>query len=212
MKRLVSYALMAVIFTACGVANQSGITHLQTPMDGVKLLSASITDPNDPRSMMQNQYPIASNSRLLIRLENLLEKVGEISLIDGDKVTVEITLLNAADAAAAKTSFQVCPVLKNWMMLATWNRAYPMGSDGMWGQVGGDYDTDSCVSTPVVGTNGKDLTFDVTEWFMNYVRGRQINYGLMLFSTSSTPIQIKGDTDGYSAPRISWTYVTNLTP
>ena len=176
---------------------------LDTPFDGVKLVATSISDAQDPRTMVQDQYAISSSSRLLIRLENFLSKVDHVSLASGAPVLAIVTVESASDAAAAQANFQVCPLLKNWMMLATWNRAYPMGSDGHWGQPGGDYDSSACMS--VASVSGSDITFTVTPWFVNYIKGRNENYGLVLISSSGTPILIKGDQDSYHAPRLEWT-------
>jgi hypothetical protein len=209
MKRLALLTL-ATLLTACGPLGPSAPTNTEMPMDGVKLLSTSITDSQDPRSMTQATYPISVNSRLLVRLEDFLEKVDQVSLASGNGVSVVITLSDVADAGAAGSHFKVCPVLKNWMMLATWNHAYPMGSDGNWAQAGGDFELSACIAVTSVNTTGNtsgnwtDVTFDVTPWFVNYVKGRSLNYGLVLISDQVAPITVKGDQDAYHAPRIKW--------
>jgi hypothetical protein len=205
MKRLVSLTVLAFIVSACGqlTGGTNSPYSVATPFDGVKLVSSSITNAEDPLSMTQATYPISSTSRLLIRLEDFLAKVDEVSLASGNNVSTIITVENVADAAAAHAHFQVCPISKNWMMLATWRRAYPMGSDGTWNQAGGDYDASACIA--VTSVSGSDINFTVTPWFVNYVRGRSLNYGLVMISDSATAIVIKGDNDAYSSPRIEWT-------
>ena len=189
MKRLSTYFVLAALLSSCGQLNK-GIDSIPvaTPMDGVKLLSPSITKADDPGAMTQASYAIGTSSRLLMRLENFLCKVDEVSIGTTNLVTVKITLNSASDAARAQASLQVCPILKNWMMLATWARAYPMAGDGRWSQAGGDYDSDACIAVKAI--TGKEISFDSTPWFLNYVRGRRINYGLILISSDPSAIVI----------------------
>jgi len=206
MKRLVSYAIVASILGGCGQLGGTPTPYpLDTPFDGVKLVSTSITDAQDPRTMTQETYAISSTSRLLIRLEDFLQKMDSVSLANNAPVSVILTLDQASGAALAQANFQVCPLLKNWMMLATWRRAYPMGSDGNWSQAGGDYEPSACIS--VKSVTGTDVTFDVTPWFVNYIKGRSLNYGLVLISNTATSITIKGDQDAYHAPRMEWNQI-----
>ena len=172
------------------------------PFDGVKLVAASISDQSEPGSMTQYEYSISSSSRLLLRLESMEDKVSEVVLDASNKIGVDITLNLAADLPTALTSFQLCPVVKNWMMLATWSSAYPMGSSGNWSRPGVDYNQADCMSGTQLTTTS--LTFDVSPWFVNYVKGRNQNYGLLLVSSDPQAIVIAGDNDVDQSPRIHW--------
>jgi hypothetical protein len=90
-------------------------------------------------------------------------------------VKVDLTLVSISDVDAAKANFMLCPMLMNWMMWASWYAAYPMGPSGAWKNLGGDFDSSTCITTPTV--TGQTLQFDVTTWVTNYVIGRNQNYG-----------------------------------
>ena len=191
--------------TGCALA-QKGYVAEPTPqvysLDGVKEVKTNISDASDPSTMLQLTYGISSTSHLLLRLENLSSKVDQVSLSSGNKVLIKIALNELQDLTAAQSAFQICPLSKNWMMLATWSRAYPMGSSGRWQTSGGDFDATECVS--VSSTDQKTLSFDVTSWFVNEVKGRGRNYGLVLISSSGSEIVIRGDYDVENSPRIQW--------
>ena len=198
------FAFLILITPACGLL-QAGGTGAPEPQsfsfNGVKLIHPSIMDGSTGSTMQQDVYSITGSSRLLLRFEDLLSNAGTISI--NNKVFANITLASVADVNTAKTSFMVCPVTMNWMMLATWYKAYPMGSSGVWKSEGGDFDSSGCVTAgAVAGT--QTLQFDVTSWVVNYVIGRGLNYGLILYSNSSSAIAIDGDNNGSYSPRITW--------
>lgn len=123
-------------------------------------------------------------------------------MANGRKVTVSITTDGSIDPATVQTALLLCPVLTNWMMLATWYKAYPMGNSGTWRSAGGDYDSVGCIAANAHTTN--TFQFDVTPWVVSEVIGRNQNLGLILVTHSSSVINILGDQDPSNSPRIGW--------
>lgn len=197
------------LLSSCGLLKVGeGVAEPQSySFNGVKLIRPDISKGDDARTMLQSQYSISNFSRLLLRFEDFLSKVDSISLGNGRRVNVHITVdgssgVNGSDVNQAQTDLVLCPVLTNWMMLATWYKAYPMGNSGVWKAQGGDYLSEACIaaSSHVDDT----LQFDVTDWVVNYAIGRHQNYGLLLISNSSSTYGILGDTNGANSPRIEW--------
>lgn len=176
-------------------------------LNGVKLISPEIADPNSPATYKQASYTIDSSHRLLLRFEDLSSKANSISLSSGRTVSLTITLPSLATTQDATQALELCPVTKNWMMLATWSRAHPMPT-GEWSKDGGDFDSSTCVRATApsmpAGSTVQTLSFDVTSWVVNYVKGRNENYGLILMSSNGANIPIIGDTDGNYSPRLNW--------
>jgi hypothetical protein len=86
------------------------------------------------------------------------------------------------------------------MMLATWDAAHPFAGSGRWAAPGGDFDPAGC--QPASQVNGQSLLFDVTQWFIDFPRGRGVNYGLIMVAIA--PVTILGDNSGSYSPRILW--------
>lgn len=170
-------------------------------LDGTKWISPSITSGRSTQAYLQSTYRISAAERLLLRFESLGEHERDISLASGRKVEVAISLPDGQDLNAAQLVLELCPLTKNWMMLATWRNAYPMPG-GNWDQEGSDYDPNACfratVEPPIT------LQFDVTQWVVDYVRGRQKNFGLVLVARNGGQAQVRGDRDSTYSPRIHW--------
>ena len=201
---VVALALLALSSCELSVGKSARVAEPQTySLDGTKWISPSITDGNDPRTMNQTLYAVSPAGRLLLRFESLSSKESSISLGDGRRVYIDIALKSGENAANAEASLELCPLVKNWMMLATWNSAHPM-LGGDWASDGGDFDGSGCVRGVNQVVGGADtLRFDVTQWLIDYVRGRQMNFGLILVSSGAN-VQVRGDADGSHSPRISW--------
>ncbi|MCM2277469.1 MAG: hypothetical protein NDJ89_05285 [Oligoflexia bacterium] len=169
-------------------------------LEGVKLISASISDGRDPRSFGQDEYTVSPTDHLLLRLLELKSHVESVRLREGDLVELKVTLAQPAHAEDAKAELQACPVLRNWTYLATWENAHPFSGQGRWTSSGGDYDQPGCVQAWKVedGT----LRFDVTRWFRDFPLGRGKNYGLLL--RSRVPIAVLGETSPSRSPRLTW--------
>ena len=200
---LIIYLVSVFIISGCAELKSSVAPQPKTySLDGVKSISSNQPDGTDPSTMLQTSYSVSSQSRILLRLEDLLSKVTSVSLASGNTINVDVFVNNTSDGPAAQTAFSLCPLTKNWMMLATWFKAYPMGSTGIWQASGGDFDSSGCMKP--VTLSGTQVTFDVKTWFVNYVQGRGVNNGLVLISSSTSPLVVRGDSDPAYSPRIRW--------
>lgn len=174
-------------------------------MDGVHLISPSFSSGQDPRTFLQPEYALSDTERLLVRFESLGAKESSVSLADGRKVKVQIGLVHGVDPDQAEASLVLCPMVHDWMMLATWTAGHPFGASGRWNSPGGDFESSGCVSGVKSDSDGTNiLSFDVTQWFVDYVRGRGVNYGQILYAPNGKKIEIMGETNGTFSPRISW--------
>ena len=192
----------ALVLSGAAVACAAPVqdSQQQRTLDGVKLIAAGVEDREDPATFSQSQYMISPDHRLLLRYETLEKEATDVRTEDGHKVTLLIAPALGEDLASAQKNFKVCPLKRNWMMAATWRRAHPFNKEGYWAAGGGDYDSLECIQSTT--TSGGFAVFDVTPWFLNYVRGRKQNFGLLLIS--DVKVQIAGDNSGSSSPRIQW--------
>ena len=199
------FQLSLLGLTACqGLVDPKIVTDQQQnySLTGVKAIRASSNDPADASSFGQQSFTIESDARLLLRFEELSKYVNEVRTEDGKKVELLISPSNASAQGMddAQKDLSVCAVTRNWMMLSTWTRAFPFDGTGRWAQPGGDFDSNECFSAAT--TEGSTLVFDVTQWFVDYVRGKNVNYGLIM--KSENPITVEGDQSGAFAPRLRW--------
>jgi hypothetical protein len=203
MKRLLTAASIALQGCALAVTGGGEPVPQSFSMNGVKRISPSVARGDDPSSYLQDSYPVAPDSRLLFRFEELSTRdLSRIRVSAPDKVEVQVAAVSAAEAAVAKDRLELCPVTRNWMMLATWSSAHPFGgADGEWARPGGDHDAAGCVKAHK--TEDQRLLFDVTTWFVDYPRGRGLNYGLLLRSESAA-VSVVGERSGSYSPRILW--------
>ncbi|MBC7385869.1 MAG: hypothetical protein H7301_06875 [Cryobacterium sp.] len=202
---------LSLILSGCGLGLTNGFLTAEPQtysLNGVKWISASVTDGSDPQTMTQSDYSISSSDRLLLRFEELGEKTDQISLTSGRKIELLMSLTEAEDGKNAVAHLKVCPLTKNWMMLATWSSAYPMGSSGDWSKDGGDFTESECVRPPALAAATDQpilLHFDITRSFTSNVKGRGENFGFVLTSDQPVAIHVLGDLNPSHSPRISWT-------
>lgn len=188
--------VIALGLTGCGPAVYDSKQYYI--FDGVKLIREGVTDAMDPSTFKQETYLLDARSRLLLRFETLSQYAKEVRT-DGDR-NVEVLITPQGSLADAKTSLRLCAVTRNWMMLSTWSRAHPFDASGIWSTPGGDFDPTACITTD--RTEGDQLLFNVTPWFLDHVRGRDQNLGLILMS--DRPITVYGETRSLESPRIRW--------
>ena len=172
----------------------------------VKLISSSITNPRDEVTMQQNSYHLSESSRLLVRLKSMGSKAQDAIISGDNKMYLAIS---ADDFGIDKTryaqSIEVCPITKNWMILATWSYAHTLPtSGGRWNAPGSDYSQNDCVKADLDYAYAENdaLYFDISNWYLFYVKSKNKNYGLVI--KSSTPIEIYGDEDSLRNPRFMW--------
>lgn len=192
------------LLTACGKFPLGNQVDREKVMDGVKLISPSIPNDTDASAMLQNDYVVSDQQRLLLRYEAFSASVSQVITSDQTRVNVTITLKDEKDSDVALKSMQLCPLNRDWMMAATWSWAVP-APGGRWTQAGGDFDPKGCLNAApsVIAPIDKALIiFDVTNWVKDYAYGRNQNYGLILISKA--PIKIYGDGSAYQAPKLKW--------
>ncbi len=195
--------------TSCEISEQGSSSRPPEPqtysLNGTKWITSSIREGSDPRTFGRTEYRVSGTERLLLRFEDLTKKVAEISLAEGRRVFVDVSLQNGENPQAALATLEVCPITKTWMRLATWYNAYPMPG-GNWSRDGGDFDASGCVRGELKTQNAVNtIRYDVTQWVIDYVKARSLNYGLILISNGGE-IGVRGDADGTYSPRISWLY------
>ncbi|MEQ1876142.1 MAG: hypothetical protein ABL958_05815 [Bdellovibrionia bacterium] len=220
--------ISALVFTACAPSRPYNEPKLYEEMrvsDVVKNITPSIKDPADEKSFDQQSYTVGPESRMLIMYSSLGNQVDKINTADGGKVLLEISLENVSDAERAAGTVRLCPVTSKWMMLATWERAFPRKK---WNAAGGDFDMAGCLTpelykpeVKIVKTGSTTSTvptpspqpsprpaadgtlfFDITRWYLDYPKGRNVNLGLILIS--SEEMRVMGDRSGSRSPRLYW--------
>ncbi len=208
MKKTVFIFLMLILFPSCKDLGESSVVKAPFSVensfsfDAIKLIAKEIEDGTDVNTYSQKRYLVNYDRRILMRFESLSAHEKEVDVTKPLKLVIAIT---GDDRASQIGYLTVCPIDRDWMMLATWKNAHPFGIEGKWAEEGGDYEYLGCMT----GTLLKDypdqktctLEFDVSRWFAVYPRGKQINYGLMLLSKDN--IQVNGE-KSYFPPRISF--------
>lgn len=209
--RWLPFILALPLLGGCNLVSSSAsgsvvVDDKEYSFDAVKLISPSITSEDDADSFQQSRYRVGPNARLLFRLEEMLTAISSAVVSDEHPIEVVMWVADVAQAGAAQGALRLCPLQKNWMMLATWQRAYPFARDGVWSVPGGDYSELDCM--PVTTVTGTQIRFNVNSWVQNEVRGRSVNQGLVLVSTAE--VDLEGDRSASVAPRLKWTATTRV--
>ena len=224
-------AITSITLLSCGPSqwdSNSPSLVREYPAEGVKLIAESILVGSDPSTFLQPSYLIGPTRRLLVRGEKISTRAERIRISPTHRVYLQIRLAEQEDPQTARTHLKACPVTKSWMMLANWTTAHPFGLSGRWNQQGGEFSATDCVAAiaaapsepspepapspkpsntppavqPPISTLPEILTFDVTSWFSNSVRGRGVNFGLIL--TATQKVEILGDLSNSNSPRLIW--------
>ncbi|MEK7358260.1 MAG: hypothetical protein AAB250_17570 [Bdellovibrionota bacterium] len=198
--------LLALSLSACGPMKLSGATPTDTTyaVDGVKLISSSISRGDDARTYGQRRYTISSEARVLLRFESLTTSQSKI--LKTQPIWIRVFTPDAAGQTTAVANLKACPVLEDWMMAASWKSAHPYRG-GEW-KDGAPIEDDECTpATAIASTTGdcaatNAVCFDVSSWYKHYVVERGLNFGHAL--TSETPVEILGDGSHSKGPRIQW--------
>ena len=202
-----------ILLSACGplkfdTAGPATATPVQTTkaIDGVKYIAKSISRGDDARTYGQHAYTIDADSRVLLRFESL---TAAESKIRSDKpILIRIFTADANDQARAVAILRACPIVKDWMMAATWTAGHPF-KGGAWTD-GAALESEDCVQPAPTGSIAGDCSaafavcFDVSAWYKAYAIERGINFGHALISASGEPISILGDASPSKSPRIQW--------
>jgi hypothetical protein len=198
------------LLTGCDLKLANGTTATrQISLDGVKLIAADISNSSDATTMGQSRYKITADRRLLLRFEDLTERAMDINVTTDKKVELLTYCLDYPTCNTdAVTDLKLCPVTREWMMLATWNYAHPFGS-GAWKRAGGDYEEDGClapINEPIdpLATEPAPLKFDIKSWVIDYAQGRKKNDGWILIPESQATFEVYGEKSGRYSPRLKF--------
>ena len=125
-------------------------------MNGTKLIVNGLVNQTEPATYDQDQYTLKTDQRLLIRFESLNDHVNDIKNSWDNSLYLMIVPTNGTDPEVLKKSVKLCPMAKNWMMLATWYKAHPFNKEGRWTNPGGDFDSTGCLTGEVQNPDGTD--------------------------------------------------------
>lgn len=181
--------------------------------DEVKMINAAIKKPDDSLTIRAAYYSLSSSSRLLLRLSSLKGQMWKI--LDQQAMLLKLETKTAEISTRARPLLKICPLIKNWMMLATWTKAHPY-RDGAWAQSGGDFEPEACLEALPANhasiasddeanfcQGATRLCFDLKPWFQSYVRERQVDFGLIVIAETDEPILILGDAT-LQGPSLLW--------
>ncbi len=193
----------SAFITGCGLEmGTTDPTAREYSLDAVKQIGSGING-RDRATFTQDRYAIGPERRVLLKYEKLMERVPYVRTDSGNEVVLKVWVLgDAAAVTAARASLKVCPLTRNWMMYASWDRAHTMVGGG-W-TPGGEVDMEGCVSHSAPGSGDSEglVHFKVTRWFLDYPVARDVNYGLALLS--DVEVNIVGDRSGSRSPRLGW--------
>jgi hypothetical protein len=173
----------------------------------IKWINSNVSRHDEPASFGQEQYQIDENSNLLIKADDLSRDNYSWNVDDKFRMIFRVYLKNKELDLSSLEKVRLCPLLKDWMIYATWKKAHPF-QGGDWSREGGDYSEDSCLYlsaynsdtdlhaapddyvfpdpksfAPDVGTRLDGLVqFDVTNWFLNGPYAGVLNKGFVLLS------------------------------
>lgn len=176
-------------------------------LDAVKRISPSITAGDAVETYGQGTYEVGPASRLLLRYENFSQHTSYVD-VEADPAKNKrmwVYLTVDGDAGVARAQVKLCPLVVSWMMLATWRYYHPFAG-GKWKADGGDYEATACQSAVALSTTPDPtekpqlLRFDMTDWFIDYLRGRNLNHGWI--AVSDTAVRVVGETSPSLSPRV----------
>jgi len=200
------------LLAGCG---QVSHTNEQYTLEGVKLISEAHSDQTDPATFYQEVYTLSPGRRLLLAFEKLNQHWDKISVDEKQAMWIQVSHLgNASEKKLAEESLELCPMLRNWMMRATWWVASPLEK---WTAAGGDFETYGCIkpSTPTkeqsfFSFSANNIHFMVNTWFQTHAKGRNQNYGFILLANRE--VKIGGESSASNSPKIFFKTTTITYP
>lgn len=188
-------------------------TKLKTdPFSEMKLIAPEIRDSKNENALMAKSYQIHEKSRLIFRNPQLQDI--EAQMLNLYPILIRLQLQESISEQAL-SEIQICPLTKNWMMFATWEKAHPY-KGGRWEVPGGDYDPKFCISSMQLSAlrnlnsdeksfceEGRAICFDVRPLLAAAVSNTTKNYGFILINQSRQPVYLYGDAS-FSQPLLAW--------
>lgn len=114
----------------------------------LKLIDQDVKTPDADWTYSQQSYQIDPYSRILVKTDNLNSQ--EV-YVDNKFIMAFSIYSSRGDLTEEELAgFKLCPVTKDWMIYATWEKAHPF-QGGSWHNNGGDYNESECL--PVAAYN-----------------------------------------------------------
>jgi hypothetical protein len=206
MRSSVFLPILACLFTTVFLSSCGGKTiseQREYSMEGVKIIHKGEDDPYQ-RHALRDVYELDAETRLLLRLESFTLWT-DVVVHEGDQVWVQIALTADSMTGKGVDTLRLCPLTKDWMMLATWYKAHPFSATGSWEKEGGDFDEPSCMKRANEAVDELNepvqvVRFDATRWYKDYPRGRGQNLGFVLLSEDK--VKIRGEKSASYSPRL----------
>lgn len=189
-------SFFAILLSACSRTATKKIYSL----DGVKLIAQGSTNPREVSHFTQSSYTVSPRTRLLLRYEELLQEASDILITEEKQVYLLVTLTDSTQFPTASRNLKLCPLTTNWSMLATWLTTHPFSEQGKWAKPGGDFSDSACLEFKKFEQN--KTGYNITQWAIDYPRGRTLNYGFIL--VSEIPIEVHGDESVSHSPRLEF--------
>lgn len=200
----------------------------------MKFINSSIVSPKDPSSYGQDSYLLGVESRLLLKSDDLIDKTNNVNIDSKFKMALSMYVGRNDLTDEELSAIKLCPLEKNWMVLATWARSHPF-QGGEWAKAGGDFNDSACVAVaaynedsdildpiveppsdlvtaPIVsdfstrGSSQTKIQFDITDWFLNGPFAGYENTGFII--VTDVEVLFWSDASGFR-PTISWTEPIN---
>lgn len=186
---------------------------VELAVDEVKLISSSISNPNETSTFYTSEYVLHPNAKLLMRLGSLKTQTAKIVIEQPVLFRVSV---KQDSGNSVNEKLRLCPIMSEWMMGATWFK--PQRNNKKWMAEGGDFDMSNCLlplkkDDPIFDAqhleekqycSGSDvICYDIKIYINAYIRTRNIDYGFALISSELQGITLYGDRTT-RGPEILW--------
>lgn len=182
-------------------------------IDTVKLIQENSEDGDDAAASLEEYYSLGIDARLLMRLDGMAALAENMIIDEAHRVLIQVAVPDEPQSdALGDTDLELCPLTKDWMMLATWYEPHPFGES--WEMPGGDFIASNCVSViteeEMAQSGAVELSpgeavrfyFDISDWVTYSILPLEQNYGWVLKTDGD--ITVYGDSSNSYSPRVMW--------
>ena len=191
-------AILALLsLSSCGeFPDTRPISQAEFAVSAMKRIAPDRSDAYSPNDWAQADYVVTASSRILIRDAQLSRHEEDFVVGSQHPAYLALHILEGArDRAVGQ--LLLCPLLRNWMLLATWSAAHPYGTEGRWAQPGGDFREEDCLIGEAFPDTLNDLRFNVTTWVRDELIAERRNYGFVLISRGAR-LRVSGEESPHS--------------